>query len=198
MIRSPFIRTLLLVAFWLLATRADAQPEHRYEPAGPTVSFSLTTQTPPDVNLPPLCDDLGLPCSSPRTFPDFGFALSATLPVHPRLAIVGESSVFANRWFDAARTESTTIKAFLGGVRVQTRTFRPKHDPPARVFGQLLAGGQWSDLMPGRAAVQPGMGIEIGWAQSRAVKVEFDYTIAHGPVRDLSGVRTVIGVVFGF
>jgi hypothetical protein len=198
MIRSPFIRTLLVVAAWLLAARADAQPEPRHDPSGPTVSFSLTAQAPPDVNLPPLCDDMGLPCGSPRTFPDFGVALSATLPLGSQLAVVGESSVFANHWFAAARTESTTIKAFLGGVRVQTRTFHPKNRAPIRLFGQLLGGGQWSSLMPGRAALQPGAGVEIGWATSRAVKVEYDYTAAHGPVRDLSGGRTVIGVVFGF
>ena len=97
MIRSPLTRTVLVVALCLLATRADAQPEHRHEPAGPTVSFNLTTQTPRDVNVPPLCHDMGLPCGSPRTFPDFGFALSATLPVYSRLAIVGESSVYANQ-----------------------------------------------------------------------------------------------------
>ena len=62
------------------------------------VALGVMMATPADVNVRPLCDELNLPCGSPRTFPDFGVVLQLAVTAAPHVAIVAEASRYANRW----------------------------------------------------------------------------------------------------
>src|SRR5262249_42436866 len=80
---------------------------------------------PQDVNQRPQCDALGLPCESPRTFPDFGLVVQAAVAAAPRFALVGEASMYTNRWDTVAVTPAgqareNHARALLAGPRVMT------------------------------------------------------------------------------
>ena len=115
------------------------------------VAAGFTMQTPADVNLRPQCVELSLPCGTPRTFPDFGVALSSAVSLGGGAALVGEASIFDNAWYSSltrAGKESNVVRLLLGGIRLSMV-------PPAvggqkakgvRLFGQVLAGSEWSTV----------------------------------------------------
>src|SRR5262245_66566121 len=86
------------------------------------VAAGFTMETPADVNLPPLCGNLALPCGTPRTFPDFGLATSGALYLRRGLALAGEASVFDNVWYSSLTKEGKEhnhVRSLLGGGRVK-------------------------------------------------------------------------------
>ena len=176
-------------------------PSHRYELGG-----GITLQTPPDVNLPPLCQSLSLPCGSPRTFPDFGVAISPAIHLNDLLSLAGEVNVFANQWFDnsepglfASRAKYNQVRATLVGPRMHSRPiyFGTTNFTAMRLFGQVLAGEQWATEVPARRAVQPGVGMDVTTSRGITVRWQLDYTRVPGPGRNLSGTRVLFGVVYG-
>jgi hypothetical protein len=62
------------------------------------VEFGITMNTPADVNRPPKCTELALPCGAPRTFPDFGVLAQATVHVIRYVGLVAEGSRYGNAW----------------------------------------------------------------------------------------------------
>ena len=67
-----------------------------------------------------------------------------------------------------------------------------------RIFGQLLAGTEWSSVFGGRRAIQPGGGIDARIRDACVVRVQLDYTFVPGELRNLSGSRVLVGLVYGF
>ena len=165
------------------------------------IGVGFTMATPKDVNLSPLCESLGLPCGSPRTFPDFGLAISPSLRLNDVVSLTGEFNVWANNWVPASSLESDTnhVRAVLAGVRVQTHPlYVSSHDVESiRLFAQVLTGEQWSTILPRRRVVQPGFGVDFISPRQFIVRLQFDYSSVPGPVRDLSGGRFMFGLAFG-
>jgi len=191
---------VLTCAIGAVSTRAAAQD--RTNPSTPLldVAAGVTMQTPADVNQPPQCQILSLPCLTPRTFPDFGLSLSAAGYLDHGVAIVGEADRFDNTWYSSASKEGkedNVVRLLLTGVRASLV-------PPAsggrkakgvRLFGQVLAGYAWSSVQTGRAAVQPGAGIDAKLSSGPTIRIEVDYDIVAGTVRNLSGSRIFVGLV---
>jgi hypothetical protein len=192
---------------WRLGTETQgaAMPSsasHRFEIGG-----GITMQTPPDVNLPPLCQTLALPCGSPRTFPDLGIAVSPAMHFGDLFSVAGEVSAFANLWYPATMTtgafatRATTnhVRSTLAGPRLHSRAihFGTSSANTMRLFGQVLAGEQWATEVPARRAVQPGLGVDVTTSRGLTVRWQFDYTRVPGPGRNLSGSRMLFGVVYG-
>jgi len=167
------------------------------------VSVGFTLQTPGDVNVPPLCGELSLPCTSPRTVPDLGIAVAGAAYLHRGIAVVGEASFSDNVWYAAPTKEGRQdnyVRLLLGGVRAQVV-------PPAvggrkatgvQIFGQLLAGTEWSTVLGARRAIQPGGGIDARLRDACVLRAEVDYTFVPGELRNLSGSRVFVGLVYGF
>ena len=166
-----------------------------------TVGFSL--QGPRDVNVPPLCGTLSLPCTSPKTVPDFGWALSGARNFTDRFAIAGEIGGFGNVWDSWASVhtkhrEINHVHSLMAGPRVATRFLHiGGHDPlDLRVFGQVLAGVAVSEVVPGGRAVQPGGGVDVAMRSGLILRSEMDYCFARDEVRKISGGRWLLAIVF--
>lgn len=172
------------------------------------VTVGVSIQGPPDVNQRPTCTELGLPCETGRTFPDFGLILSGARFVNDGVAVVGELGVYANQWTSygspcprvGARIPSTCptpqtndVRSALAGLQVRTRLLTDRWSR-TRLFAQALAGPQWSDIGPPRRAVQAGAGFEEYGQNGVAVRFEYDYRFAPDEQRDLSTFRFFIGV----
>jgi hypothetical protein len=170
------------------------------------LTAAVSIQVPADVNQRPACLELGLPCSSPRTFPDFG--LTGSLVVYPidAVGIVGEGSMYANGWLaygrcpfitpstqPCANTQDNHVSSALAGVRVRTSLIR-SGGSHWRLFGQALGGPQWSDVGPQHRVFQPGVGGDNYLQNGIAVHVEYDYRFAPDDRRDLSTSRFVAGI----
>jgi hypothetical protein len=170
------------------------------------LTAGVSTQLPADVNQRPVCQELGLPCSSPRTFPDFGVAVALAVYPIDAVGIVGEGSVYANGWLaygrcpfitpnpqPCANTQVNQVWSALAGVRVRTPIIR-NGGSHWRLFGQALAGPQWSDVGPQRRVFQPGIGGDNDLQNGIAVHLEYDYRFAPDDRRDLSTGRFVVGI----
>jgi hypothetical protein len=171
----------------------------------------VTLAAPQDVNQPPQCHALSLPCLTPRTAPDFGVALPIAWHVTHRFVLVGEAAVSANAW-DAFQTnclpagrvtpptcpgsEVDHIRSALAGLRVQTARLSYGAHDPVRLFGQVLVGPEWSSVVPRQRAVQPGGGVDIYLRSGMRIRLEGDYRFVPGGLRDLSTSRILIGIVF--
>ena len=179
-----------------------AAASHRYD-----IGAGITLQTPPDVNLPPLCQSLALPCGSPRTFPDLGIAISPAIHLGDLFSVAGEVSAFANQWFPvptgtgtfASRAKTNHVRSTLAGPRLHSRPihFGTTSFTAMRLFGQVLAGEQWATEIPARRALQPGVGMDVTTSRGITVRWQFDYTSVPGPGRNLSGTRLLFGVAYG-
>jgi len=184
------------------ARAGQPAPDPPGQAARTDVAVGFTMQAPPDVNLPPRCEALSLPCGTPRTFPDFGLALSAAAHVDGRVAVVGEASVFDNTWYSSltrSGKESNVVRQLTAGVRFTVV-------PPAvgggrargvRLFGQVLAGSEWSTVQSARPVVQPGGGIDAKLSNGPTIRIELDYDAVQGEGRNLSGTRVFVGLVHG-
>ena len=168
------------------------------------VAAGVTFDVPKDVNQRPLCADLGLPCLSPRTFPDFGLLLQAAAYPLEHVALVGEASVYVNRW-DTVSTTSISdprydhIRALLVGPRLTSGLLyvaSKKDKEGYRAFAQVLVGEERSIVVATRFAVQPGVGIDFELSNPNMwVRITADYRSTRGAPRNLSGGRGVAALV---
>jgi hypothetical protein len=207
---------LAIVGLRLSASPALAQPMTLTPIVGGAsraeVQAGVTFEAPKDVNQAPLCQELSLPCLSPRTLPDVGGALSVAGYLAERFAIVGEAAVYVNSW-DAFQTscppaggstppacpgrQVNHVRSALAGVRVRTAPFKWRGYPPEmRIFGQLLVGPQWNSVAPRGLALQPGGGMDIYLHNGITIRVEGDYRRVPGGLRNLSTGRALIAIVF--
>ena len=87
----------------------------------------------------------------------------------------------------------------LASPRFVTRVFHRDGNGSGgfRVFGQLLAGAQISDLFPGGRAIQPGGGIDIKTNHGFSFRSEWDQTFVRGQ-RAISQSRWLTGIVIDF
>jgi len=168
------------------------------------VSAGVSLQTPADVNQRPECQDLALPCLTPRTFGDLGLILSATIYPGEIVGIVGELSAYSDSWasYDAncdrrhsicAVEQSNHVRAALAGLKVRTPLITG-WSTRGRFFVQALAGPQWSDVGPRQRVLQPGVGYDGYLLNGMAVRVEIDYRFAPHGGRDLSTSRVLVGL----
>jgi hypothetical protein len=205
--RAPRTSSLFLV-FCLLHTPANAQtpPVVTYEDSRALgeVITSFSAQAPEDVNQRPSCQRLFIPCTTPRTTPDGGAAL--TVAIFPRdiVGVVGEGSVYGNEWTTYGTScascyvmQTNTVFALLGGVRLRTPNLHIHRDGGGlRLFTQVLAGPEWSDETRTHYAVQPGIGLEhYLWNRTAVFHIEYDYRLsAKDPSRNLTTGRFLIGI----
>jgi hypothetical protein len=213
--RLNFPLTLAIVIITAGASRAAAQRLQLYEPDVPPfdISASVSMQAPDDVNLPPLCRSMGLPCGSPRTMPDVGLGLSVARNFTGYVGIVGEFSLYGNYWnqYEPTRisnacagnaapfdcTEVNRVIAVMAGPRIGTRFGRPlRNESAMRVFAQVLVGPEVSDSVAARRAIQPGGGVDIGNGIV-AFRMQVDYRYTSGAGRNLSTSRVLFGIVVG-
>jgi hypothetical protein len=164
------------------------------------IATAMTLQTPPDVNLPPRCDALGLPCGTPRTFPDLGLTLSGGAQLSELFSVVGELSAYANLWHSSPTPDGDEInhvRAVLGGVRFRTPPLWTGGQKPfaMRLFAQLLAGSESSSVTTRHSAIQPGMGADF-YAGFFTLRCQMDYRFVPAGDRDLSAARFAVGLVF--
>jgi hypothetical protein len=164
------------------------------------IAPAITLQTPPDVNLPPRCEALGLPCGTPRTFPDLGVTLSGGAHVSDLLSVVGELSAYANLWHSSAAPDGEEInhvRAALGGVRFRTPPLWTGGQTPfaMRLFAQVLAGSESSSVTTRHSAIQPGMGADF-YAGLFTLRCQMDYRFVPTGERNLSAARFLVGLVF--
>jgi hypothetical protein len=164
------------------------------------VALGVAMNGPADVNQRPKCTELGLPCLTPRTFPDFGFVAQAGISVLEYAGLVAEASTYNNSWFTTSSDVATInhVGAVLVGPRVTTgtRTLRWYNDTTRfRAFAQVLGGSETSAVLPTRFALQPGAGVDgqLRWSRTW-IRVAYDYRFTRGGPRNLSGSR----VLFGF
>jgi hypothetical protein len=173
------------------------------------VAAGVSIEAPADVNMRPACQALELPCASGRTFPDGGLFLSAAVYPGAFVGLVGELSTYANAWLDyqtacplaAGRPQpqcpvdrTNHVPAALAGVRIRTGLITGP-STRGRLFLQVLAGPQWSDVGPRQRVIQPGVGYDGYLRNGMAVRVEADYRIAPNGARDLSTERFTLGLV---
>jgi hypothetical protein len=168
------------------------------------IAVAVSLQGPADVNQQPACQQLAVPCLTPRTFGDLGIALSATLYATNTVGIVGEAGVYGNHWsaYDpgcdrahsvCAASETNTVRAVLGGLKWRTPLITAG-STRGRVFGQVTVGPQWSDVGPRRRALQPGAGYDGYFGNGMMVRVQFDYRFVPRDARDLSTGRVSLGL----
>jgi hypothetical protein len=172
------------------------------------VAVGVTLQAPSDVNQPPTCVHLDLPCLSPQTFTGFGFVLSAGFYPNAFVGIVGESNAYPDDWasYDpgcdrrhsgCALDQTNHVRAALAGVRVRTPLITG-WSTRGRFFAQAMAGPQWSDIGPRQRVWQPGAGYDGYFRNGMAIRIELDYRFAANDIRDLSTSRVLAAIVAPF
>lgn len=159
-------------------------------------------QAPADVNRAPTCNELGLPCLTPRTFPDFGVFVQAVAHVSTHVAVAAEASYYGNAWDTTGVDNALTnhVSSAMLGPRFTTavRPLRLWNDTTmVRAYAQLLAGPERSTAVPTRFALQPGLGIDFKLsAPALWLRFEYDYRSTHGSPRNLSTSRVGSAVVY--
>ena len=192
---------LLMMAFARLAPAQ--QPELSIGGATPAAEFgaAVTMQNPRDVNGRPQCELYSLPCASGKEFGDVGWSLSSAYNFTEKLGIVGEVAGFENTWLEAGHSHESVnhVLSLMAGPRAASTVMHTGGANPndTRVFVQLLAGAQVSDLTPTTLAIRPGGGIDILTRTGLIVRLGLDYTFTSAEGRDLSGGRFVVGLVVG-
>jgi hypothetical protein len=205
----------------LVASAAPALARQRPDVVVPPVEVSVgltINAIAQDVNAVPACLTLGLPCTdaAPHESGGFGLTFGVAQNVNDRLAVVGEFSKYVNDWDNWTSVESrrravNQVSSLLVGPRISTDFFYPgKGDrEPGRFFGQLLFGGEASDVLPLRPALQIGGGVDVIVAGGRSrgpawepqhdmtFRMAIDYRVTPGHGRNLTGWRFVFGIVFG-
>jgi hypothetical protein len=165
-------------------------------------AIGLTIGGPADVNQRPLCDELNLPCNTPRTFPDFGVALQLAVHATSLVAVVAEVSDYTNLWDTvgvgrSAKRENNTV-GLLVGARAMTPVFyfTLKDTVGIVLFAQLLGGSESSAVVPTRFALQPGIGVQGQLSHPGFwFRESFDYRRTRGGPRNLSGPRFTFALV---
>jgi hypothetical protein len=179
------------------------QPDLSLGVVTPAAEFAaaVTMQDPKDVNSRPFCEQYSLPCASGKEFGDVGWSLSAGYSLTENLAIVGEVAAFENTWVvqRQSRTLVNHALSLTAGPRFASRFLHEGGPNPndTRVFVQLLAGVQASDLATTGFAIRPGAGVDISTRTGVIVRLGLDYLLTSATGRDLSGGRFLMGLVFG-
>jgi hypothetical protein len=199
---------LVLTTFGLLAAGATsaAQTPWNERASRSDVAAGIFMAAPRDVNLRPLCTELALPCGSPRTFPDFGLALQVAAYPIDHVALVGEASMYDNRWDTVTvnRVNSrdglryNRARALLLGPRLTTDLLHLTSQDTLgfRAFAQMLVGPEASTVISTRIAVQPGAGVDCRLKYPGAwVRVGVDYRSTRGGPRNLSTSRWMVALV---
>jgi hypothetical protein len=196
---------LFVAGAWFIAIPARVRGQSDASlPQSPRIDLTLavTIQTPADVNVRPLCEQEGIYCGSPKTFPDFGLSAASSIALKNWLALVGEAGFFGNHWRvdgSAQGQRTNNVRFVLAGVRVQSRNIRRANaDYAYRIFAQLLAGLQASTEVPSGSATQPGLGVDAFFPNGVGVRFQWDYRFVRKEPRDLSGSRGLLGFVIGF
>jgi len=170
------------------------------EPA-PSAEFgaAITMQSPRDVNARPQCEYYSLPCASGKEFGDVGWSLSTAYSFTEKFGLVGEVAGFENSWLDGGHSHELVnhVHSLMGGPRAASRFTHSKgvNSDDTRVFVQIVAGVQVSDLTPTTLALRPGAGLDILTRSGLIVRLGLDYTFTSTERRDLSGSRFVAGLV---
>lgn len=204
---------IVLMALCMAApARAQTQPVLSLDDyrARAEITAGFSVQGPRDVNLPPGCDRLGLPCGSGKEFPDFGVGLSVAFYPAGVVGIVGELSDYRDDWFSYRKTcpyplgpppclmtETNHVGSALVGVKVRSRLLKVAGlGPPThgRLFLQLLTGPQWSDVGPRQRVLQPAVGFDHYLRSGITFHVEGAYRFAPNGDRDLSTSRFLVGI----
>ena len=166
-----------------------------------------------DVNIPPHCLRLALPCSHAEAdrFGGFGIVAGFARNLTERLAIAGEIGTFRAGW-DASdpgggvRRVTTAVTSFFAGPKVTTGFYSAGDRSIGRFFGQLLVGGEASGVVPLRPALLAGGGADFtipaaarGAPGSRPpiFRWSLDYRVSPGADRSFSGYRLAFQVLFG-
>lgn len=205
---------LVFVVCAVLPTPAAAQQRRTAhtppDPARVDLGLGVILETPPDINQPPTCSGLGLPCLTPRTAPDGGFAATVGVRTAGPIELVADASLLRNHWWDygprcpsiggavavsCANEETNDIRAALGGVRFGPISHGGGMYPDIQLFAQVLGGKVWSNAAPPRVALQPGGGIDLAFDSNVRIRFELDYLFATGDVRDYSTSRLAVWVV---
>ena len=195
------LRTVVLVAALVIVTSpAHAQIVRVPNDESPSadLSIALALNGFKDVNVRPTCDALGLPCTSPKSFPDPGVTIAFAKNIIPSLALVLEGGVYRNVWESAATfqeptEEVNTVLGFMLGPRVSKGI-----GDRVRIFGQVLVGARMSEMVEGSNAIQPGVGLDLATPAGVRVRFQLDYCIMRDPPpgpRSLTAARSLIGVV---
>jgi hypothetical protein len=198
-----WISLLIVALLAIIASRAGAQPPRLRVYSPGDITIGVTLQLPKDVNRPPLCEEMTLYCSgSGRTFPEFGVALAGARNIGFGIAIVGEASIFENYWRTGpSKDEQQTnhVRSLVGGLRLASRFVRYRQASPdsLRIFAQAMGGSQWTTVDQRRPMLQPGVGVEFT-AKRMIVRIEADFSHPLGEGRDLSTMRTLVGVTYQF
>jgi hypothetical protein len=133
-----------------------------------------------------------------QTFLDLGWTISGARTLTEWLSLTAEVSVSDNLMPSETthRNEGNRVYAALAGPRFTSRVFHRGGRSPYdfRIFGQLLAGGQISDLFPGGRAIQPGGGIDIKTPRGFSFRSEWDRTFVRGQ-HEISQFRWLTGIV---
>src|SRR5262245_47871622 len=119
---SAKLFSMIVAAACSAATAWAGPPERSTASQSPRfdVAAGFPMHVPVDVNLRPQCIELSLPCGTPRTFPDWGVALSSAANVGRGTFVVGEASIFDNTWYSSltkAGKERNVVRQLLAGVR---------------------------------------------------------------------------------
>jgi hypothetical protein len=211
--RFAFSRKTIVWTLYVLGVALSAAAQSGPDDPGNSrgeLAAAVTSQAPADVNQPPLCGALALPCLSPRTMPDVGGALVLGARLTDHVALVGEAAVSNNVWF-AYQTECAFnggqtpaqcpssrvnhVRTALAGARVRTALLRYRDGTVMRLFAQILVGPEISDVVAVRRAIQPGGGVDLYTRGGVTIRVEADYCSVPGGSRNLSTQRWLLGVV---
>jgi hypothetical protein len=170
------------------------------------IGLTVAMYHPSDVNQRPDCEELHVPCSSPRTFPDFGVGASYAGRVRGPVQAAVELNMYSNQWIPphdsavAGRARANKVYAMMFGGRLTGPSIETdSRDTRAwRAFAQILIGPEWSDEVPMRVAVQPGVGVEMQLKNSTTtLQAAIDYRATGGSGRNLSTPRSSFGIVYG-
>ncbi len=102
-----------------------------------SVGLGVTIGGPADVNQRPKCTELGLPCETPRTMPDFGLVLQGAIRANAHATLVVEGSLYDNNWVDNSGAAAVNhVAALMAGPRLATNTLtfatrKDKHSLPS-------------------------------------------------------------------
>jgi hypothetical protein len=190
---------LLNVSSRSLAAQAS-QPDGTRTLMDAAIGFTMSG--PADVNQRPLCEQLNLPCNTPKTFPDFGVALQLAVHATSHLAVVAEASDYTNMWDTvgvgrAAQRENNAV-GLLVGARATTPVlyFTLKDTVGIVLFAQVLGGSETATVVPTRFALQPGIGVQGHLPHPGFwFRESFDYRWTRGGPRNLSTVRAMFALV---
>jgi len=202
--RSLLILALCVAPAPALAQRAPVMSLDEGQSRG-EIAAGVSMQAPADVNQKPACEQLALPCLSPRTIGDFGLALSTTIYPTELVGIAGELSVYSNQWVanqpdcdhrHSICTVNETNRVAAAQIGVKVRTPVMTHGQArARFFGQVLAGPEVSDVGPTHRTIQPGGGYESYFSNGVGIRLEVDYRFVRADARNLSTSRFLAWLV---